>query len=90
MFTALGFQPSVEVDGGDGHSTCTLGNCPYRESVRESPEVICTLHRGITEGILDQIDPAVRLARFEPKDPDHAGCVVGVVSAQLVVPDAVR
>lgn len=81
VFTALGFQPEVEVDEG-GVLTCNLCNCPYRASVRESPEVVCTLHKGITLGLLDELDPSGRLSRFEPHDPDRAGCVVEVTSAE--------
>jgi hypothetical protein len=36
------------------------------------------LHRGITRGMLDRIDPQSTLDGFEPKDPDEAGCVVRV------------
>ena len=77
VFTALGFQPTVEVDSS-GRLTCELCNCPYRESARENPEVICTLHRGITAGVLDRLAPDASLTRFEPHDPDRAGCMVEV------------
>ena len=83
IFTALGFQPQVEVKG-DGELSCCLRNCPYRDSVRENPEAICTLHRGITLGLLDGLDPAASLSGFEPKDPDLAGCMVEVVGAARV------
>ena len=76
-FTALGFQPKVEVDAGGG-LTCELCNCPYRDSVRENPDVICTLHRGITAGVLERLDPDARLTGFEPHDPERAGCMVEV------------
>lgn len=76
VFAALGFQPMIEIDGGG--FTCRLENCPYRASVRENPDVICTLHRGLSEGLLSKLDPKAKLVRFEPRDPDTAGCVVGV------------
>lgn len=76
VFASLGFQPMVEVD--EGGFTCRLENCPYRASARENPDVICTLHRGLSEGLLSKLDPKAKLARFEPRDPDRAGCVVGV------------
>lgn len=81
---ALGFQPVVEegepVAGEEGERgfACRLDNCPYRDSVRENPDVVCALHRGITEGLLAELDPGARLVRFEPRDPDRAGCLVGV------------
>jgi len=75
VFAALGFQPTIEMD--DGGFTCRLENCPYRASVRENPDVICTLHRGLSTGLLSKLDPKAKLTRFEPRDPDRAGCVVG-------------
>jgi hypothetical protein len=49
--------------------------------VRENPDAVCRLHRGITEGLLEQLAPGSRLTRFEPHDPDEAGCMVEVVPA---------
>jgi len=76
VFAALGFQPMIQID--EGGFTCRLENCPYRTSVRENPDVICTLHRGLSTGLLSKLDPQAILTRFEPHDPDTAGCVVGV------------
>lgn len=78
---ALGFRPDVRVDAPRGTVECTLGNCPYREAVRENQPVVCALHRGITRGMLDVIDPQAALASFVPQDPDQAGCVIEVTGA---------
>ena len=75
---ALGFQPSVE--GTAEGFTCTLGNCPYAESVRENQRVVCNIHRGLTAGMLEQLEPAAELSVFEAKDPDRAGCLIGVTA----------
>lgn len=80
-FAALGFQPEVEL-GSDGAITARLCNCPYRDTVRENPDLICMLHRGVTAGVLDTLDPGARLVRFEPHDPDRAGCEVEVAPAE--------
>ncbi len=77
---SLGFQPETE-SLADGSVSCRLRNCPYRDSVRESAEVVCTLHKGITAGLLDVIAPESRLSGFEPHDPDTAGCLVEVTGA---------
>jgi hypothetical protein len=37
---------------------------------------VCTLHRGMTRGLLDAIAPRTRLAGFVPRDPDAAGCLI--------------
>lgn len=71
----LGFEPSVEEHAG-GRMTCRLGNCPYRDAVRENQPVVCALHRGITRGLLEALEPRARLAAFVPHDPDEAGCVI--------------
>lgn len=77
---ALGFRPRRE--RGDPERVCfALGNCPYRDAVHDNQPVVCSLHTGITEGLLDALDPAARLLRFVPHDPDEAGCLVDVGAA---------
>jgi predicted ArsR family transcriptional regulator len=73
--TALGFQPTVTLREGDRLTFC-LRNCPYRDAVRENQPAICTLHKGITRGLLDVLHPDVKLAGFVPHDPDEAGCLI--------------
>lgn len=75
--TALGFQPALEPlpPGGVRY---VLGNCPYRDAVRENQPVICTLHRGITQGLLGKVAPAARLSDFVARDPYSAGCLIDV------------
>jgi predicted ArsR family transcriptional regulator len=73
---SLGFQPERTTDAADAGLTYRLCNCPYRDAVRESPEVVCGLHRGITRGLLDLLAPATKLAGFVPRDPYEAGCLI--------------
>ena len=75
--TGLGFQPLVERDHS-GRLYCRLRNCPYRDSVRDNQEIVCTLHRGITQGMLDVLEPDARLTSFVPHDPDAAGCEIEI------------
>ncbi len=75
--TALGFAPQRQ-PAKAGRVLFRLGNCPYREAVRENQPVVCALHRGLTRGLLDQLDPTARLTDFVPKDPDRAGCLIEV------------
>ncbi len=86
--SALGFQPQIESRGGT--LACTLGNCPYRDAARESQEVVCTLHHGITRGLLDVIDPKAKLTEFVPRDPDEAGCVIEIQGLSAAEPTAPR
>jgi len=73
--TALGFQPTVERPDEDSLRIC-LRNCPYRDAVRENQAAICALHKGITRGLLDVVEPQAKLDAFVPRDPDEAGCVI--------------
>jgi predicted ArsR family transcriptional regulator len=84
--TVLGFQPQVQLRKGN-RLTFRLGNCPYRDAVAENQPVVCALHRGITRGLLDVLDPHAKLAGFVPRDPDKAGCLVEL-SGIDATPDA--
>jgi predicted ArsR family transcriptional regulator len=75
VLAAMGFQPRRQFDPG-GTLTYCLDNCPYRAAVRERQSIVCGLHRGLTRGLLDEIDPKTRLSAFVPKDPDAAGCEI--------------
>ena len=75
ILVSLGFQPERRRDADDRLTYC-LRNCPYRDAVRERQPVVCGLHRGITRGLLDVIDPSTKLVGFVPKDPDLAGCLI--------------
>jgi predicted ArsR family transcriptional regulator len=82
---ALGFLPEREA-AEPGALQYRLGSCPYRDVARERQPVVCTLHRGITQGLLDGIDPQATLDAFVPQDPDEAGCLVRV-SGPLARPE---
>jgi predicted ArsR family transcriptional regulator len=77
VLTSLGFAPQRERVGRD-RVMYRLCNCPYREAVHERQPLVCGLHRGLTRGLLDAIDPDARLVAFEAKDPDRAGCLIRV------------
>jgi hypothetical protein len=69
-------SPARQSRTGNGGLSCRLRSCPYRDSVRANQEVVCTLHRGLTLGLLDVLAPGARLERFVPHDPDRAGCEI--------------
>jgi predicted ArsR family transcriptional regulator len=75
--SAMGFQPSRR-PGKNGEMTYCLENCPYREAALERQSVVCALHKGITSGILSQVDPETTMTGFKIKDPVKAGCEVTV------------
>lgn len=75
--TALGFAPRRR-RRKSGQVAFKLHACPYREAVRENQPVVCSLHRGLTQGLLDALAPSARLTSFVPEDPDRAGCLIEV------------
>jgi predicted ArsR family transcriptional regulator len=76
---ALGFRPARERDPADpARLAYRLRRCPYRDAVRERPALVCGLHRGLTQGLLDALDPSTTLEAFVPEDPDTAGCCVAL------------
>jgi predicted ArsR family transcriptional regulator len=49
----LGFDPAV---GDDGHTTrIAFTRCPFRELAGAFPELVCHLHRGIVEGLVEGV-----------------------------------
>jgi predicted ArsR family transcriptional regulator len=79
VLTSLGFAPRSEPHGPDS-LRYVLGNCPYRDAAAENPAAICTLHRGITTGLLDKLRPQAQLQDFVPRDPYAAGCLIDLTS----------
>lgn len=57
----LGFDPVVTEE--EELAIVAFVRCPFRELAAAFPDVICELHRGITERIAD--DARVRMCRFE-------------------------
>jgi predicted ArsR family transcriptional regulator len=78
---ALGFQPMITKQEGDQLTVC-LRNCPYRDAVRENQPAICALHKGITLGLLDVLEPSAELTGFVPHDPDQAGCEIEIAGLE--------
>jgi predicted ArsR family transcriptional regulator len=74
---ALGFAPRPEPTG-PAQLRFVLANCPYRDAVRQNQAAVCTLHRGLTKGLLERIQPSARLADFVAKDPYAAGCLIAL------------
>lgn len=79
-FAALGFEPRLTAPA-EGRLSFCLGNCPYRDAVRENQPTVCALHKGITRGVLEVLAPGAKLTGFVAHDPDRAGCVVEVRAA---------
>lgn len=57
----LGFDPATATDGSA--VTVAFTRCPFRELADAYPEIVCHLHRGIVEGIVDHAGGAA-VTRF--------------------------
>jgi predicted ArsR family transcriptional regulator len=44
----------------------SLRECPFRDLLEEHRELVCSVHRGLLEGMLGASRPALRLTSFEP------------------------
>jgi predicted ArsR family transcriptional regulator len=53
----LGFEPAVsQADGeSEGATRIDFLHCPFRELAEAYPELVCNLHRGLCEGVVDEI-----------------------------------
>ena len=59
----LGFDP--EVVALDEAAVMAFAHCPFRELAEQHPDLVCSLHRGLVEGLVDGIG-GVAVARFHP------------------------
>lgn len=49
----LGFEPDVERD--EGSDSIAFLSCPFRDLAEAYPELVCNLHRGICEGVVEGV-----------------------------------
>jgi predicted ArsR family transcriptional regulator len=67
-----GFQPR-RVDEDD-EVELVFERCPYEALATTDPDVICELHLGLAEGIVEAAAGEVEVAQLVARDPEHAGC----------------
>lgn len=80
---ALGFAPRRSEVGAT--TRYELQRCPYAEAVRENPDVVCTLHRGVIRGVLQSMGSQAELTAFVPRPSVAASCIVEVTAAPRAV-----
>lgn len=49
-----------------GDATVEVTNCPFLEVAEGHLDVVCAVHRGIMEGMLDELGAAARVERLDP------------------------
>lgn len=52
----LGFDPAVA--GDEGTASIAFAHCPFRELAEANPDLVCSLHRGLVEGFVEQVGGA--------------------------------
>ncbi len=60
----IGFDPEP-VSSGD-EQQILLHHCPFREAAEEHREVVCSIHLGLMQGLLAELDAPVETHRLEP------------------------
>lgn len=69
----LGFDPAIGEDRD--LTTVAFASCPFREVASEFPGLVCQLHRGIVEGVVEGVPNAevavLTFATLEDRDPCH-------------------
>lgn len=67
----LGFDPDLEEAPLRFH----LWRCPFLDLARERPDVVCSVHLGLAQGVLDAVGGPVEAAELRPfVEPHH--CVL--------------
>jgi predicted ArsR family transcriptional regulator len=85
----LGFEPAVGPGDGTSEGSVRIEflHCPFRELAEAYPELVCNLHRGLCEGVVEQSGTG-RVDEFATLyDPEPCHVTVG---STLVVGDADR
>lgn len=64
LFTELGFQPTLTHDGGD--MQMTLHACPFWSLAEDHPGIVCAVHLGLLQGLVEQSSQTGIQARLTP------------------------
>ncbi len=82
----LGFEPAVEPGDGtaEGATRIEFLHCPFRELAEAYPELVCNLHRGLCEGVVDQVGggSVEEFATLYDPEPCHVTVSVGYPETQ--------
>ncbi len=79
----LGFEPAVGAGDGtsEGGTRVDFLHCPFRELAEAYPELVCNLHRGLCEGVVDKVGGG-SVAEFSTLyDPEPCHVTVAVSTA---------
>lgn len=60
-----GFDPRFR-RAARGTVEVSLRDCPFRDLLEDHRDLVCSIHRGLVEGMLGALKPPLALASFEP------------------------
>ena len=61
-----GFDPRFRRDATGSGVEVTFRDCPFRDLTEDYRDLVCTLHRGLVEGMLEAVRPPMELKDFTP------------------------
>jgi predicted ArsR family transcriptional regulator len=61
-----GFEPRFRREAGNASVEVTLRDCPFRDLADDHRELVCTLHRGLVEGMVGGLKPPLAVKEFKP------------------------
>jgi predicted ArsR family transcriptional regulator len=77
----LGFEPGVAPGDGTSEGAVRIDflHCPFRELAEAYPELVCNLHRGLCEGIVDEVGrgSVEEFATLYDHEPCHVTVATG-------------
>jgi len=79
MLDDLGFDPARVDDEDQNCSTVAFSHCPFAEMAEAQPELVCSLHRGLLEGFVDELGGAtvVSFSDLADRTPCSSQIAVG-------------
>lgn len=60
----IGFAP--EAAAAHGEQQILLHHCPFREVAEEHRDVVCSVHLGLMQGLLTELDAPLKVHRLDP------------------------
>lgn len=73
----IGFAP--EAVTVEGERQVLLHHCPFRETAEEHREIVCSIHLGLMQGLLGELNAPVEAERLDPF-VERSLCVTHLVS----------
>jgi predicted ArsR family transcriptional regulator len=81
----IGFAPEAVIAGGKGR--ILLHRCPFRETAMRHGDVVCSIHLGMMQGLLAELDAPLQAERLEPF-VEPSVCVAHLGAKRGTGPDA--